>query len=92
MGPLDALWHLLNLVAPAVGTGVVASLIAKLLWRRELKGASWLRLSLWASGASTLALLAGLLVFGRDGKMASYGAMLLACALSLWAFAFGLRR
>lgn len=92
MGPLDALWHLLNLVAPAVGTGVVASLIAKLLWRRELKGASWLRLSLWASGASSLALLAGLLVFGRDGKMASYGAMLLACASSLGALAFGLRR
>jgi hypothetical protein len=31
----------------------------------------------------------GLLVLGRDGKMATYGAMVLACALTLWWRAFG---
>ena len=92
MGPLDALWHLLNLLAPALGVGLFSSAVTKLLWRRDLKGIAWTRLSLWACSVSALALLAGLVVFGRDGKMASYGAMLAACALSLWWQGFVARR
>ena len=92
MGPLDALWHLLNLFAPALGVGLLTSTVAKLLWRRELKAIAWTRLSVWACGVSALTLLAGLVVFGRDGKMASYGAMLAACALSLWWQGFLARR
>ena len=92
MSPLDALWHLLNLLAPAVGVGLLASAAAKLLWRRALKGVAWTRLSVWACSVSALTLLAGLVVFGRDGKMASYGAMLAACALSLWWHGFLARR
>ena len=92
MGPLDALWHLLNLLAPALGVGLIASAAAKLLWRRDVKGLAWIRLSAWACSVSALALLGGLLVFGRDGKMASYGAMLAACALSLWWQGFLARR
>ena len=38
MGPLDAFWHLLNFFAPAVGVGLIAAALAKLLWRRELAG------------------------------------------------------
>ena len=45
MGPLDALWHLLNLLAPAVGVGLLASAAAKLLWRRALKAVAWTRLT-----------------------------------------------
>ena len=92
MGPLDALWHLLNLFAPALGVGLLTSTVAKLLWRRELKAIAWTRLSVWACSVSALTLLAGLVVFGRDGKMASYGAMLAACALSLWRRGFLARR
>ena len=92
MGPLDALWHLLNLFAPALGVGLLTSTVAKLLWRRELKAIAWTRLSVWACSMSALTLLAGLVVFGRDGKMASYGAMLAACALSLWWRGFLARR
>ena len=92
MGPLDALWHLLNLFAPALGVGLLTSTVAKLLWRRELKAIAWTRLSVWACSVSALTLLAGLVVFGRDGKMASYGAMLAACALSLWWRGFLARR
>ena len=92
MGPLDALWHLLNLFAPALGVGLLTSTMAKLLWRRELKAIAWIRLSMWACSVSALTLLAGLVVFGRDGKMAIYGAMLTACALSLWWQGFLARR
>ena len=92
MGPIDALWHLLNFFAPAFGVGVLTALVAKLLWRRSLKSASLKRLSVWAITGSALALMAGLIVFGSDGKMPTYGAMVLACALSVWWAGFGPRR
>jgi hypothetical protein len=92
VGPIDALWHLLNFFAPAFGVGVLTALTAKLLWRRSLKSASLKRLSVWAVTGSALALLTGLIVFGSDGKMLTYGAMVLACALSVWWAGFGPRR
>jgi hypothetical protein len=84
MGPLDALWHLTNLFAPAVGVGFMSALMAKLIWRRELNGQRWQRLALWAICAATAAWLGGLFFFGRDGKMTSYALMVSSCALSLW--------
>ena len=92
MGPIDLLWHVLNFFAPAVGMGVIAPLFAKLLWRRDLAGVSWQRLTGWVTAWSAVALVAGLIVFGHDGKMATYGAMLLACALTLGWVGFGVTR
>jgi hypothetical protein len=92
VGPIDALWHLLNFFAPAFGVGLPTALMAKLLWRRSLKSASLKRLGAWAVAGSAFALLTGLVVFGRDGKMLTYGAMVLACALSVWWAGFGPRR
>lgn len=89
---LGGLWHLANFFAPAVGIGLFASLLARLLWRRELRAVPWPRLWAWAAGAAALASVAGLVVFGRDGKMATYGAMVVACALGLWGAAFAARR
>jgi hypothetical protein len=84
MGPLDAVWHALNFFAPALGVAMLASAAAKLLWRRELAAVAWRRLALWAALAGALVLVAGLLVFGRDGKVATYGALVVAAALALW--------
>jgi hypothetical protein len=84
MGPLDALWHLLNLLLPAVGLGVIAAGLSKLLWRAALRGVAWKRLAIWASGGAGLALLGGLVLTGRDGRMATYAAMVLASAGALW--------
>ncbi len=92
MGPIDALWHLLNFFAPAFGVGLLTALMAKLLWRRSLKGASLQRLAGWGMSGSATTLIAGLVVFSRDGKMLTYGAMVLACALSVWWAGFGPRR
>ena len=92
MSLVDALWHLLNFFAPALGTGVLASLIAKLVWRRELSSVRWRRLSAWSSAVGAAVLLGGLAVFGHDGKMATYGAMVLACALTLAWVGFGSKR
>jgi hypothetical protein len=91
VGPIDAFWHLLNFFAPAMGVGVLTPLLAKMLWRRELQsvGVRWLM----GRSASVAALtwVVALIVFGRDGRMASYGALVCASAVSLWWFGFGAR-
>ncbi len=84
MGPLDAIWHLLNFGYPAVALGCIAAGLAKLVWRRELAGTPWRLLARDAVLACALVLVAGLLWFGRDGRMATYAAMVAACALTLW--------
>jgi Flp pilus assembly protein TadB len=92
LGPIDAVWHLLNFFAPAVGVGLLAPALAKLLWRRDLKAVSWKRLSAWATACCAGVLVAGLVVTGHDGKMATNAAMVAACALTLWWVGFGPRR
>jgi hypothetical protein len=81
---LDGLWHLLNFFAPAFGVALLSTLMAKLLWRSELQHIPWRRLVKGAVLACIAILLSGLLFFGRDGKMLTYGAMVVACAVSLW--------
>jgi uncharacterized membrane protein YwaF len=86
---LDVLWHLLNFFAPAAGLAVIAASITKLLWRRELAAVAWRRLALPAGLSGAAVLVAGLALLGRDGRMATYAAMVLACAFSLWWRGFG---
>ena len=89
MGPFDALWHVLNLPAPALGLGVMAASPSTLLWRRALAAVRLRRLAAWACGAALLALLAGLVLSGHDGRMATYAAMVLASTMALWWVGFG---
>ena len=90
MGPLDVLWHLLNLLAVPVIFGGVAAAGARLTWRAPLARWPWHRLWLLASAAAAAVTVLGLAVFGRDGRMATYGLMVVAVAAVLgWA---GLRR
>jgi hypothetical protein len=91
LGPLDALNHLVNLLLPALALGAISAALAKLVWRRELSGARWTRLAAWAAAAGACVTLAGLVVFGRDGTMETYGAMLLAASLALLWAGFGRR-
>jgi glucose-6-phosphate-specific signal transduction histidine kinase len=91
MTAFGALNHLINLFLPALGVALLAAALAKLLWRRELVGVPWARLALGAAAANAVVLLAGLVVFQRDGKMATYGTMLLVNALTLWWLGFGSR-
>lgn len=84
MGLLDAIWHLINFGLPALGVAAFAAAAAKCVWRSALGRVTWLRLATWAFAAGLAAWVAGLLVFGRDGRMASYGMLLLAEAMALW--------
>jgi hypothetical protein len=86
MGPLDALNHLANLLLPGCALGAIAAALAKLLWRHELAGVAWRRLAAWGAAAAVAASIAGLVATGRDGRMVTYAAMVLACAAALgWA-------
>lgn len=84
MGFTDVMWHVLNLLAPAAALGAIAAALCKLLWRRELGAVRWTRLAAWGSGAAAVALLGGLALGGRDGRMSTYTAMVLGCAAAMW--------
>ena len=84
MGPLDLLWHVLNLFGPAVGLGLLAPALAKLLWWRELRAVGWPGLVVWVTGAGAVVTLLGLVLLGRDGRMATYLALVTSAALVLW--------
>jgi hypothetical protein len=91
MGPLDALLHLANFFAPALGVALFTTLLAKLIWRRDLAAVGWARLLSWSLLAGALVLIGGLVLFGRDGKMATYLALAAACGLALWWVGFARR-
>jgi hypothetical protein len=82
MGPFDLLNHLLNFVAPALFVGTLLALLGPVFIRNRPAAPELYAQAAINSGAGAIALAAGLWFFGRDGKMASYGAMLLACAFS----------
>ncbi|MBC5765568.1 hypothetical protein [Ramlibacter albus] len=92
MGPLDFIFHLLGFVLPAFGVAVLVALLARWLLRGEMRRSPW-----WApvlvnffAGVATLA--GGLVVFGRDGKMATYAALAVVVATVQWLYGRGWRR
>jgi len=84
MDPIDVLIHLLNFLAPALGVALLLALFARLFVRNRASTRS-----LWTQTgvnfvACALALGLGLWFFGRDGKMASYAALVVFAATSQW--------
>ena len=88
MNALDLAWHLLNFAAPSVLLGTVTVLLAKLAWHRELRAVTWQRLWLFAVGAAMTVALLGLVLTQRDGKLATYAGMVLACAIATFVAGF----
>jgi len=76
--------HLLNFIAPALVVGLLVAAMAPVLMKKSRPHHSWLIQSAINSGANLLVLLAGMLIFGHDGKMATYAAMVITCASSQW--------
>ncbi len=83
MSAIDLFWHLCNLFFVSVLFGLTAASGAKLIWRRALGSVAWWRLAAAVSAVATLVCSAGLLVFGRDGRMATYALTVVAGALAL---------
>lgn len=89
MEPFDFLNHLANFFVPALALAAVAAALAKLAWRVELAAQPWWRLAVVAAAANVVVTTAGLMGLGRDGRMATYAAMVLATSITLWWRGFG---
>ena len=92
MGPLDLLNHLLNFVAPAAFVAAVLALAGRVVVRRSGKGLSVWKTGLIGFAVGVLVLAGGLVWFGRDGKMATYAVLVIACATSQWILGRGWQR
>ena len=91
MGPLDTFNHLLNFVAPAAVLALLLVPMARLLMPKPAPALSW-----WAQAAIVFivgcaVLVAGLWLQGRDGKMSTYAALVLASATCQWLLRRGWR-
>ena len=84
MGLLDLIDHLLNFVAPAVFVAIALAMLGR-FYMKKVPSALAIQAQVAINmGAGVLALVAGLWFFGRDGKMATYVAMVVAIALAQW--------
>jgi hypothetical protein len=84
MGPLDIANHLANFLAPAAVLALVLALAGRIFRQKSASpSAIW---SLFAINFVVISLVsvAGLVLFGRDGKMLTYLAQVLAGASSQW--------
>ena len=86
MGPLEQVIHTFNFMAPAWGVALFCVLVAR------LTACWWLPLARWGlltqtlvSGVLGTAVLAGgMVLWGVDGKMATYSVLVIACASTQW--------
>jgi hypothetical protein len=82
MSPLDFLPHLASFLAPAAFLALVLPAASRLVLRRG-QGSYW-RQALLVFLAVTAVLAVGLWYFGRDGKMATYAAAVVAAGTVQW--------
>lgn len=84
MSPLALAVHLLSFVAPALVMAVLVALAGRLVLPRSGRPQRWwLPVALnFIAGVAVLG--AGLWWFGRDGKMATYSALVIAVATCQW--------
>jgi ABC-type branched-subunit amino acid transport system permease subunit len=80
----EAFWHVFEFVYPALAMGSLCAAGAKVLWRRELSGTPWWRLAVAVALAGIAVMIVGLSVFGRDGRMLTYAALVIVSAVVLW--------
>lgn len=91
MGPLDQLYHLVNFLAPAIVVGLLLALSGPIISKKSPLALGFIAQTAINCVAGALALGLGLWFFGRDGKMASYAALLVFAGTSQWAGGRGWR-
>ena len=92
MSLLDILLHLLNFSAPALVLALLLPLVSRFFIKKQVPALAW-----WAQAAinfivGVAALLVGLWLWRRDGKMAAYALLVLALATCQWLLSRGWRR
>ena len=89
MGFLDLFNHLFNFFAPAWVVAVMLAFVAPFIYKKKLVARVFIAQAAINFVVSAVVVVAGLWFFGRDAKMATYGAMLLAGSI---AQAFAMRK
>lgn len=79
-----ALNHLLNFTAPALALAVLLVLASHAFMRKTTKPHGWIAPIAINFVIGCAVLVAGLAWLGRDGRMFTYAALVLACASSQW--------
>ncbi|RYF81501.1 MAG: hypothetical protein EOO29_10330 [Comamonadaceae bacterium] len=92
MSFLDLLNHLLNFVAPAVVVALGLATAARWVVRRAAGQPAWWKQVLVLGATGTLVLLLGLVLLGRDGRMATYAALVGVSATVQWLLLRGWQR
>lgn len=87
MGPLDFARHLLSFAAPSLAVALLVTLAARVILPRAQAPRSWWLPFLLSFAVGLVVLAAGLWWYGRDGKMTTYAAMILAVATTQWVVA-----
>ena len=79
----DILVHLLNFVAPAFWMACFLPLLGRALFKTAARRSWWMQwMTIFLIGVTTLSL--ALWLTGRDAKMVSYAALVLACGSAQW--------
>jgi hypothetical protein len=84
MGLLDQIYHLVNFFAPAFAVALVLAVAGRFFARNNAAAHGFITQTAINFIAGAIALILGLWFFGRDGKMASYAALLVVTTTSQW--------
>jgi uncharacterized membrane protein YfcA len=80
----DVFWHFVNFALPALLVSLGITLWGSFQFRRQPQ-ISWKWRWLLSAMGGLGVLVGGLIITGHDGKMATYGALVLVCATLEWA-------
>lgn len=89
---LDALWHVVGFLLPAAFVSVCLAASSRFFKQNRPIAGKFIARSAILFIVSLVVLIAGLLMTGRDGKMFTYLAMLIAAATAQWLLSGGWRR
>jgi len=84
VSPVDLAIHLLSFVAPALAVALLVALAGPLVLPRAGRPHRWWVPVALNFIAGVAVLVAGLWLFGRDGKMTTYSALVLVVATCQW--------
>ncbi len=84
MGIVALINHAINFLAPALWLAVLLPLLSAFLIRKRPVALTWYAQAAIHLIAGSVVLAGGLWVFGRDGKMLTYLALVLAAATVQW--------
>lgn len=91
MEPVVLLNHGINFVAPAVWVAMLISVLGGLFMKNGRSSLGFIAIAAINIAVSSTVLVAGLVVFGHDGKMLTYLAMTGASATTYWILLKGWR-